>query len=362
MHATVEAIRFNMKELAYDFFVSLEPISRSRFRLDDIVDQALMEYIIIDYQMSAPRKSVRQHCIEHGMIDSDDDLRASMWMSRLITKANRYRGIHFENVLQSSGIQILDPVKNEFDGPSNYQNAHQLTNVDFRELVMQGECKLLKKIFEHKLSNKDGVRNPQFKELFSEYEAKVAQMAQSVGDGNPTVVIERTIELFNLQHIYNIEFFYALTLEAEQHGFPRKMPFDRIACLCAEVPVMPPSYWCPIVARAAVQRMLMVRDVYCEDIFTLPDDEWNAQRYGIMEACRLKTILVHLENGRVFLPYVHELTADEKLEFLRERYWLWDKCATFDWSNRKRIQYMRDLYEHLTIDLNSSDTETGENR
>lgn len=51
-----------------------------------------------------------------------------------------------------------------------------------------------------------------------------------------------------------------------------------------------------------------------------------------------------------------------KLEFLREKYWIWDKRVAFDWSNRKRIQCMRDLYEHLTVDMSGSDKETGENR
>ena len=351
MHTTLDGIRIAMKHIADAAFISLEPIQRTHYTLDDIVDQAIMDLIVIDYQMSAPRKSLRQHCIDHGMPVDGKDNRDYMRLSRRMYKANHYKGINAEMLERSAGVRVLDFTENDMSGPSNYHNAYTLTNVDFHELQMQDGCKLLQKIFEHKVSNKNGTPNPQFKLLFTEYDKWVTRMASSAIEDNVDVAIERTIELFRLQRAYNIEFFYTLTLEAERHGFPQPVPTERVSHLCASIPVIPPSPHCCVVVLAAEQRMFMVRDSYCRDVFTLADDKWEEQAYGMVEACRLKTLLIRPMRGRGFISYIHKLSQEEKLYFMRNRYWLWDKCVTFDWSNRKRIQYMRELFAKLTQDM-----------
>ena len=312
-----------------------------------------MDLIVIDYQMSAPRKSLRQHCIDHGMPDDGSDDRMYKQLALRMKKANLYRGVNADALERSTGVRVLDLTENDMSGPSNYQNSYDLTNVDFLDLLMQERCKLLQKIFERKVSNKNGTRNPQFKSLFAEYESQVSQMASSVEGDDPSAVIEKTIKLFKLHRAYSIELFYALTLEAERHGFPKPVPSDRIAHLCASIHIIPPSPYCYVPAVAAEQRMFMVRDSYCSDVFTLADDEWEEQTYGLVEACRLKTILIRTRGNGGFISYVHGLSQEEKLEFIRDRYWLWDKCAAFDWTNRKRIQYMRDLYAALTWDMSN---------
>jgi hypothetical protein len=88
MHTTLDGIRIAMKHIADAAFISLEPIQRTHYTLDDIVDQAIMDLIVIDYQMSAHRKSLRQHCIDHGMPVDGKDNRDYMRLSRRMYKAN----------------------------------------------------------------------------------------------------------------------------------------------------------------------------------------------------------------------------------------------------------------------------------
>ena len=138
---------------------------------------------------------------------------------------------------------------------------------------------------------------------------------------------------------------------AEKYVFQIEIPYQRIAFLCCQVPVIPATDWLPLEIRGAENRMLMKRDSYCRDIFELSDEEWAFQMDIIWDTCRLTEILNQNDGGTAFIPYIHKLDPSEKADFTKERYWLWDKKQHFDWTNRKRIQFMRDLYENLTVEI-----------
>ena len=351
MSVEMDAIRKAMFLLLDNIYPELDLLKLGRYTVEDIIDQVIMLYIIKDYQLHAERKSIRQHRYKNGMVTQYDDASYAQRYNRLIEKTEYYKQYNREQLWKSVGIHRIELSHNDMSGASNWQNAYSLTDTEFHELTMQDECKLLKKILEHKISSKNSVPNPMFKELFAIYEAKLDELFSSMDMSVPESVIAKTSELFNLQWKYNIELFYQITLDAEKYVFQIEIPYQRIAFLCCQVPVIPATDWLPLEIRGAENRMLMKRDSYCRDIFELSDEEWAFQMDIIWDTCRLTEILNQNDGGTAFIPYIHKLDPSEKADFTKERYWLWDKKQHFDWTNRKRIQFMRDLYENLTVEI-----------
>lgn len=351
MYYSIEAIRSDMFQMLDNVYPVLDILGNGRYSVDDILDQVIMEYIIKDYQQNAPRKSVRQHRDEHGMTNQIDDAATAQRYNRIIRKANHYKQFNAQQLQQTAGVIHVDATQNDLNGPSNWQNAYTYTDINFHELTMQDRCPLLKKIFEHKIPSAKSVPNPDFIAMFESYSKEVDALQQSMDMDKPDSIISKTVELFILQWKYHVELFYGLTMEAEKHGFPKQIPYKRMAALCCLVPSIPPAPWFPMEIRAAENRMLMKRDLYISDIFSLNDDDWAFQMDIIGETLRLKEILGQAQGGTAFLPFIHQLSALDKAMFIREKYWLWSKRPVFDWSNRKRIQYMRDLYDNLTVKI-----------
>ena len=347
MEIKMNAIRSAMYQILDGIYPGLDLLEYGRYSVDDILDQVIMEYIIKDYQQSANRQSIRQHRNDNGMITQLDDAATAQRYNRLVEKANHYKQINAQQLLESAGVRIIDQTKNDMSGPSNWQNAYSLTSVEFHELTMQDHCKLLKKIFEHKISSKSSVPNPEFINLFAEYSNYIEELFQSMDLDDPNSIIEKTSEFFILQWKYNVDLFYGITAEAIKFNFPRPIPFRRVMALCCLVPKMPPVSWYPYETLAAYNRMLMKRECYINDIFTLSDEDWAFQLDIIGDTVRLMSILGHAKGGTAFVPYFQQLSPVEKASFIREKYWIWDKRHSFEWKNRKQIQYMRDLYETL---------------
>ena len=347
MEITMNAIRSAMYQILEGLYPDLDLLENGRYSVEDILDQVIMEYIIKDYQQSATRQSIRQHRNDNGMITQLDDAATAQRYNRLVEKANHYKQINAQQLLESSGVEIIDQTKNDMSGPSNWQNAYTLTAVEFHELTMQDQCKLLKKIFEHKISSKSSVPNPEFKSLFTEYSSCIEELYQSMDLDDPNSIIAKTTEFFVLQWKYNVDIFYGITAEAVKFNFPRPIPYRRIMALCCPVSRVAPVPWYPYEIPVAYNRMLMKRECYINDIFTLSDEDWAFQLDIIGDTVRLINILGHAKGGTAFVPYFQQLLPEEKAAFIREKYWIWDRRHSFEWKNRKQIQYMRDLYETL---------------
>ena len=346
-----------IKEVAYEVlsgvYPALDMFEYGKYSVDDILDQVIMELIIIDFQKNTKRNSASYHRRENKLVEDyySDDASAHK-ISRLTKKVEHYKSINRNELLHDAGIIKYDPAKNELNGPSNWQNGYNLSSVEFRELLMQSSCRLLFKITEHKISSKTSVPNPLFIELFAEYEEEIERLYNRINENEPLTVIAATSEYFNLQRQYNIELFYAIAIEAENWNYNRER-YERAAALCALVPVLPPTDIFHFEIRGAQLRMLMRRNDYISDIFTLSDDEWGFQKDLMGETCRLTTFLIHYTAEKHFLPMIQEVSEAEKADFIKERYWLWDKRPHFQWANRKKIQAVRDLYDILTVKMPS---------
>lgn len=321
------------------------------YSVDDIINQVIMEYIIKDYQVNAERKSILKHREAHGMTGKYDADRTAQLYKRLVQRATHYKDYNRQQLIESSGITRVDFTRNPMDGPSNWQNAYTLTDIDFHDLMLQDECPLLSKIFEHKISSKTSVPNPMFQQMFSIYESKVNELYSAMDDNDPRTIIEKTIEYFSLQWLYCIELFYDVAIEAERQGRHKDIPFSRVKALCAQIGEMPPTEWFPIEIRAVENRMLMKRQEYIFDLFNLNDEEWAFQRDCIADALKIAGFLGQLKGGAAFIPIVHEISEQEKADFIKENYWIWKNRKHYEWPKRSRIQSVRDLYEHLTMEM-----------
>jgi len=350
---TIQMIREVAHKVLLGVYPALDMLEYGRYSVDDILDQIVMELIAIDSQLGSERFSASHHRRENDLVEEyySDDASAHK-VSRLVKKVEHYKSVNRNELLRSAGIEKYDPARNSMDGPSNWQNSYQLSETDFHELMMQSTCKLLFKITEHKLSSKTSVPNPLFIELFSEYEGEVERLFELASENEPTNVINATVEYFNLQRQYSIELFYAIASEAGKWNYPKDR-YKRAAALCALVPVIPQMDDFPYEIRGAQLRMLMRRNEYVSDIFSLSDEDWAFQKDLIGVACRLTTFIIHYAAGKHFLPMMHEVQSEEKAEFIKERYWLWGQRPHFQWESRKKIQAMRDICDVLTVKLPS---------
>lgn len=348
MEYTIEIIKLAMHQMLDSIYPDLDILLLGHFTEEDVINQAIMEYIIKDYQINSKRESIRQHRINHGMATDINDAAYAQRYTRIIKKVEHYKNINRSDLLSSTGVERIDLTYNPKDGSSSWKNPYKLNEVDFRELTALDKCILFSKIFEHKISSKTSVPNPMFQDLFATYESLVNSLFNDMDSKDPSTVIKRTAEYFSIQWKYCIDFFYQITLEAEKRNYPKSLPYQRIAPLCARISQIPATPWMKISVKAVECRMLMKRADYCKDLYALSDDEWEQQLCLILEAYRLKEVLCQAKHGTAFLGPISRIASEEKAQFIKDNYWIWNQRVHFDWGNRKRIQCMRDLYENLT--------------
>ena len=271
---------------------------------EDIADQAIFEYIKMDYHNSAPTQSIRQHL---GCMDDDTKRRQYV---RLMKTVQFYRNLQNDEHEEMLGMrapeyepQIMDTLPEKLAG-------HQLNAVQFREVTSLHDVPLFLKMVQHQIDDKKKVSYEQFIILFHEYSSYIESMLAEAT--MPCQIIQSTVELFQIEWKYCIHLFYSLALESENKGKLRSIPTERIKQLCSTV-----YYPSKMGIVGLENRMLMHRNMVAADVLTLSDAEWEPKKHFLLNSLCAKEAIVKAVDQAHILQLIHGATLEEQAQFIK---------------------------------------------
>lgn len=328
-----------MKILILEFYPYIDSFSEDLYSLDDVVHQLVFEIIKEEYKHFAPKKTVTDFL---GIYDVDGSNRK---YTRALQYAQHYRTHDNDLIEDQYGMRIPELEAPDMSGAKVFK-GHKLTAHEFLSLKLQAECALLNKLHEGQIESSKKVSEPRFRELFEEYTSKIDEIEPPVND--PENVICNTIVYFGTETHFLTELLYRLTLAAEEAGFPKDCPTERILAVGSIVPVIPGTAWCPTTFMADFC-MIPKWQNFCKPIFFDNQEEWEKKEFLVHDCKHIKSFLLqkHLDG---LIKMMHECTTEDKASFIEEHYWIWDQRVEYKWTS-ERIKYYRKLHGVITRDF-----------
>ena len=322
--------------LINDFYPYTDAFSDDLYSLDDVVHQLVFEIIKEEYKRYAPRKTVMDFL---GDYDVDGSNRK---YTRALQYAQHYRDYDNELIENEIGIRVPELEAQDMSG-ANVFKGHQFTAHEFLGLKLQAECKLLNKFHQRQIEKSHKVKEePDFRRLFEDYASKIDGLEPPVNE--PENVICNTFVYYGIETHFLTEFLYRLTLAAEEAGYPKECPSDRIITVSSITTVIPETYWCPV-AFFADFCMVPKWEHFCRPIFFDNTEEWEKKALLIQDCKHIKSFLLqkHLDK---FVEMIHTCSTAAKAEYIEDHYWIWDNRVDYEWTS-DRIKYYRKLHSAI---------------
>ena len=238
MDIDISSLELALKTLITEFYPFTDTFSDDLYSLEDVVHQLIFEIIKEEYKKYAPQKTITDFL---GDYDVDGSNRK---YTRALQYAQHYRDCDNTAIEAEAGIRIPELEAQDVKGAKVFK-GHQFTAHQFLGLKLQAECGLLNKLHEGQIEFSKKVSEPRFRELFEEYADRIDELEPPVND--PENVICNTYVYYGTETNFLTEFLYHLTLAAEEAGFPKACPMDRILSVCSPTIVIPETSWCPTV-------------------------------------------------------------------------------------------------------------------
>ena len=339
MKINIAGLDLALKTLINEFYPFPNTFSDELYTLDDVVHQLVFEIIKEEYKQYAPKKTVMDFL---GDYDVDGSNRK---YTRALQYAQHYRDYDNELIEDELGMRIPELEAQDMSGAKVFK-GHQFTAHEFLGLKLQAECGLLNKFHEGQIESSKKVSESRFQSLFVEYADKIDELEPPVN--NPESVICNTLVYYGIETHFLTEFLYKLTLAAEETGFPRDCPIDRIVTVCSITPAIPETFWCPTTLFADFC-MIPKWANFCGPIFCDSDEDWEKKALLVKDCKHIKNFLLqrHLEK---FIELAHACTVVEKANYIEDNYWIWDNRVEYEWTS-ERIKYYRKLHAAIMRDF-----------
>ena len=325
--------------LINEFYPYPSTFSDELYSLNDVVRQLVFEVIKEEYKKYAPRHTHKYFYERHDEFGSDRKY------SRARKYAQYYRDHDDDRIEGDFGIRI--PELEALDMSEVRARGHQITKHEYLGLKLEAECVLLKKLHQRQIESSKRVKAAEFKKLFEDYSSQIDKLEPGVNE--PEGVICNTYVYYGIETHFLTEFLYRLTLAAEEAGFPKAHPTDRIITVCSITPIVPATSWCPM-AYIADFCMIPKWDSFCRPIFLDNDEEWKRKALLVQDCKHIKGFILqrYLEK---LIGIAHDCTVADKANFIEENYWIWDNRlwknpAEYEWTP-KRISYYRNLHSAI---------------
>lgn len=335
MDIDISSLEIALKTLITEFYPFTDTFSDDLYSLEDVVHQLIFEIIKEEYKKYAPQKTITDFL---GDYDVDGSNRK---YTRALQYAQHYRDCDNNAIESEAGIRIPELEAQDVKGAKVFK-GHQFTAHQFLGLKLQAECGLLNKLHEGQIEFSKKVSEPRFRELFEEYADRIDELEPPVND--PENVICNTYVYYGTETHFLTEFLYHLTLAAEEAGFPKACPMDRILSVCSPTTVIPETNWCPTVFIADFC-MIPKWQHFCKPVFFDSEGEWEQKEKLIQDCKRIKNILLQRQLDK-FVELIHSCTIAAKASYIEDHYWIWDNRAEYEWTS-ERIQYYRKLHGAL---------------
>ena len=324
MHVTIPALRHTIKMLLNEWYPQVSGLNKGHYSFDDILDQVVFELIKEEYKKYAEKHTI-QYYLDHTQF---------------------YRDWDNSSIEEIFGFRLPELEAQDMSG-SNKFTGYQFTEQEFLQIKMQAECKLLNKLHGKQIDNSHNVSEEDFGLLFGEYADQIAGLEPPMNI-NPNCIISRVFAYYGIETHFLTEFLYRLTLIAEEQGYPKEVPIDRILFVCGITPFIPATSWCPEVFFADLCILPRWGELG-KDIFTANDEEWNEQESLLLDCKRMKNIVLQRRLEK-WVEWMHFCSPQEKAGFLVEHYWLWDYGPDYNWTS-ERIRYYRKLHNAVMQDF-----------
>lgn len=197
------------------------PFSFEKFR-----DNVAFFILYRQYFDGSKKKSLRQH---RG--NDNDDQR--MMDSRYIKKINHNRDELRKDIKERTGIEIGTLSVSDMSSIKNKISGYDLTKMQYEELQNLENISLFEAMRSRRICDVKKVSITDFHAYMQEYDKLILRYTDMLKSDDENVIFA-TLELFNIEWKYNIEFFYTCASYMEEHSL-KEIPANKLGMLCGKV-------------------------------------------------------------------------------------------------------------------------------
>ena len=326
-------------------FREYSALDNKPFDLTDYKECVLFYALRALYQANMSSASLRTYLLQQNAED-DERLR----MERLMRYSQHYMAIHHDLLLERYEIEEnrLRPV--DMSEMQNKLAGYKISPLQFEQLNTMGCVPLLKAITSKRICSAKSISNEKLESLIEEYDCYIDSLYNRVKDDEDMVFY--SILAYDLESAYAVDFLYAVTCEAEKHGFPEP-PIDKLISLCGELELPMPAYFAK---KLEIESAVIKSDFVKHRIDLIPllfNEEWISARRKIYPFLwfRFSYVKMGFLDDMPFLDFFNQnTTLNERAVFLQSQYNLLQNRVKKQW-NSKRIRYFRKLYSLLYTNM-----------
>lgn len=310
------------------------------FFVDEVTSQLIFEALKLDFdrKMEQEATSLRQHrgvdCDEYDIKQSDH---------RMIKYVQHYRTMQAERIKQERGYVPKELEEKNFDSMQAKLTGHKVTPMQYDEMMIMRDVKILKKLIGKQICSSKKISKEEFIELYNDYDARINYLFRAMKDDEST--IKYTLSFFTIEWHYVLEWAYKVADRIDRGSYPK----DRIEfaqSLCVRLGGNE-----PIFGRVSGEnRLFMARDRYLE-LYSKPnlseEELYLIKRQYYYTFAASAFIIEH--HKKDLMDKIAQIPDNEKVDFLKNKYWLWDKRERKEWLLNK-IRIAREFFSAILLD------------
>lgn len=337
----MEDIRKFLQTDAYQVCPGLDELRGKPIAVDDMLDFIIYEDGIKKaYDNHAERKSIRRHLLDSG--HSDDVERRKM--SRVLKYAQYYRDLQNERLIQTGSRGSDELIGKDMEEIAARLEGHEINAMQFYELNNIIDRPLLKKIGGKQICSSKRVSNSQFVDYMDDYDNEINRLHDSMN--TPEEILFNTQAFFTFEWKYAADIVYDIVLAAEERGFPN---FDaQKAVFILGTVTIPPVQPVPYTVTAEC-RMVNARRKLAPMLFENDMNVFSDYFFSSQAMFRLRYLLKMVQRGKSLAELVYETPLEDRVQFLKDHFWIWDKHTRVKEWTPNRIKYAREIYREIVM-------------
>ena len=308
-------------------------VQRDPFRIDEFINELIFECIFRCRNMNSPKTSIQKHVEKSGKYT--DDIKSQK--TRTMNKVRKYRAERAEQLekrynLSPSELKLPDMT------PKNRRSGYHFTSEQYKQIQNMEQLTILNKIVTRQICD---AKHYLRKDLIADIEAYEKHFSEAFSHCNsPEDYIDVSVELFNIESHYHIEFFYALSCVLAEQEYSVDALRQAIYLLC-KAPLNPEI---KTDSRFVISRLNLIPFLFSEI--------WNTIAMKVELYSAIKVWLFHStyfgdENEPLSLWFSKNIDIDEQAAFIKESYNLQEIIQNKVFAP-KRLQCFRQIYDYVT--------------
>lgn len=340
MSDNMERIRSEIASTIHFYFDKdfLDNAFSGEIKIDEFVDEVLVEFIKYEFDNSQEEHSLRYYLNYSEDSNADERMR----YSRVIDYSQKYRNREYE-YYKNFGIEIEGLKAKPMLTMREKLDGHDLTPMHFLELTTLLDIAVFKSYTEKRLMNIKKVSNLLFEEMMVEYDQNV-KMWSEARDKSDYNMVFYSLAFFTVEWCYGFEFAYLMAKKMEQLKI-KEIDKNIFLILSSKV-ILFFSSWhlVDVESRMVKLRQRMIDVLIPSDLKWTDKTEWETLHYK-----DLLIIMKQLKDGGKFKllreKFVKETTIEDWASFFKDYdiFGVWNKKE----FSSTRIRNMRKVLSQL---------------